>query len=143
MIIKRLWVLNYRLTNHGLFLMIHLVLQSFFIHTPLTFWLHNIERKLDLHSPPPLNFFYIRDFRVSHSGPEKLKKSRPKKLVKANKSISRKKFFWPNSIFCDFKNGQKLFFFVLGNSLKLPKMQFHEKNMWFIWFQEFFCLDFF
>ena len=29
----------------------------------------------------------------SHSGPENLKKSRPKKLVKSNKSISRKKFF--------------------------------------------------
>ena len=28
-----------------------------------------------------------------HSGPENLKKSRPKKLVKSNKSISRKKIF--------------------------------------------------
>ena len=28
-----------------------------------------------------------------HSGPEYIKKSRPKKLVKSNKSISRKKFF--------------------------------------------------
>ena len=28
-----------------------------------------------------------------HSGPENLKKARPKKLVKSNKSISRKNFF--------------------------------------------------
>ena len=28
-----------------------------------------------------------------HSGPENLKKSRPKKLMKSNKSISRKKIF--------------------------------------------------
>ena len=30
---------------------------------------------------------------VFHRGPENFKKSRPKKLVKSNKSISRKKFF--------------------------------------------------
>ena len=35
-------------------------------------------------------------------------------------------FLWPNSIFCNFKNGQKSIF-ELGKSLKLPKMQFHEK----------------
>ena len=29
----------------------------------------------------------------AHSGAENLKKSRPKKLVKSNKAISRKKFF--------------------------------------------------
>ena len=40
--------------------------------------------------------------------------------------------FWPKSIFCNFKNDQKSIF-ELGNSLKLPEMQFHE----------FFCLDFF
>ena len=63
---------------------------------------------------------------MCHNGPENLKKSRPKKnLVKSNKSISRKNF-WPNSIFCNFKNGQKPIF-ELGKSLKLPKMQFHEK----------------
>ena len=56
----------------------------------------------------------------------KLKKSRAKKLVKSNKSISR--IFLPNSIFCNFKNGQKLIY-ELGQSLKLPKMQFHEKNV--------------
>ena len=56
----------------------------------------------------------------------KFKKVQAKKtLVKSNKSISRKKFFWPNSIFCYFKNGQKSIF-ELGKSLNLPKMQFHE-----------------
>ena len=77
----------------------------------------------------------------NHSGPENLKKSRPKKLVKSNKSTSQM-FFWTNSIFCNFKNGQKSIF-ELGKSLKLPKMQFHikKKRRRFIWFHEFFCLD--
>ena len=52
-------------------------------------------------------------------------------------------FFWPNTIFCDFKNGQKSIF-ELGKSLKLPERQFHEKNFFlFIWFHEFFWLEFF
>ena len=38
----------------------------------------------------------------AHNGPEKLKMSRPKKLVKSNKSISRN-FFWPNFIFLQFQ----------------------------------------
>ena len=62
-----------------------------------------------------------------HSGPENLKKSRPKKLMKSNKSISRF-FFGPNFIFCNVKNGQKSIF-ELGKSLKLPEMQFHEKKL--------------
>ena len=41
-----------------------------------------------------------------HIEPENFKKSSPKKLVKSKNSISRK-FFWPNSIFCNFKSGQK------------------------------------
>ena len=61
-----------------------------------------------------------------HSGPENVKKSRPKKLVKSNKS-SFTEFFSPNSIFCNFKNGQKSIF-ELGKRLKLTKMQFHEKK---------------
>ena len=65
-------------------------------------------------------------FQNPHSRPENLKKSRPKKLVKSNKSISWN-FFWPNSIFCNFKNGQ-ISIFELGKSLKLPKMQFYEKK---------------
>ena len=49
-----------------------------------------------------------------------------KKLVKSNKSISR---FFVEQIpsFFHFKNGQKSIF-ELGKSLKLPKMQFHEKK---------------
>ena len=38
------------------------------------------------------------------------------------------KFFLPNSIFCNFKNDQKSIFEV-RKSLKLPEMQFHEKNI--------------
>ena len=59
-----------------------------------------------------------------HFEPENLKKSRPKQLVKSNKSISWN-IFWPKSIFCNFKNGQKPIF-ELGKSLKLPKMQIHD-----------------
>ena len=46
-----------------------------------------------------LNFFFMIYFYLFilylyyRSGPENFKKSRPKKLVKSNKSISRKKFF--------------------------------------------------
>ena len=64
---------------------------------------------------------------MTHSGPDNLKKSRPKKLVKSNKSISRKNSC-TNLIFCNFKNDQKTIF-ELAKSLKLPKMQFHEKKV--------------
>ena len=68
--------------------------------------------------------------KLQHSGPENFKKSRPKILVKSNKSISRG-FFWPNSIFCDFKIGQKSaknqFLNLKKVKKKLPKMQFHKK----------------
>ena len=87
----------------------------------------------------------------SHSGPENLIKSRPKKFVKSNKLISRNCFV-PNSIFCNFKIGQKSIF-ELGKSLKLPTMQFHEKIFFDLFdfnkifygfdFTSFFCLDFF
>ena len=62
-----------------------------------------------------------------HSGPENLKKSRPKKLVKSNKSISRFVFVLIEFHFYNFKNGQKSIF-EMGKSLKLPKMQFREKK---------------
>ena len=48
---------------------------------------------------------------------------RAKKTREINKSISRN-FVGPNSIFCNFKNGQKSIF-ELGKSLKMPEMQFH------------------
>ena len=57
-------------------------------------------------------------------GPENLKKSKRKKLVKSTESISLK-IFLPKSIFGNFKNGQKQIF-ELGKSLKVQKMQFHE-----------------
>ena len=49
------------------------------------------------------------------------------------------KIFWPNFIFCHFKNDQKSIF-ELRKSLKLPKMQFHG-NLFiylFILFHNFF-----
>jgi len=67
-------------------------------------------------------------------------KVQAKKLVKSKKSISWN-FFWPNSIFCHFKNGKK-WIFDLGKSLKLPKMQFHGFFLIYLisWV---FCQDFF
>ena len=79
-----------------------------------------------------------------HSGPENKKKSRPKKIVKSNKWISQKNyFFYLNPFFCNFKNGQKSNF-ELRKRLKLPKNAISRKNICsFIWVHEFFLLDFF
>ena len=64
----------------------------------------------------------------STAGQKIFKKSRPKKLVESNKSISRKKFFTKfHFLPFQFKNDQKSIF-ELGKSLKVSKMQFHEKN---------------
>ena len=71
-------------------------------------------------------FSHSASSRNKQSGPEILKKSRPKKTRGINKSISRI-FFDQNPSFCNFKNAQKSIF-ELGKSLKLPKMQFHEKK---------------
>ena len=38
-------------------------------------------------------FVYFKNYSFFHRGAENLKKSRPKKLMKSNKSISRKNFF--------------------------------------------------
>ena len=63
--------------------------------------------------------------RYSQTAGQKIKKNQ-EKLVKSNKSISRKRvFFCQKSIFSNFKNGQK-WIFELQKSLKAPKMQFHE-----------------
>ena len=65
-----------------------------------------------------------------------------KKFKTAKNAISRKKF-WPNSIFCHFKNGQKSTF-KLGKCWKLPKMPFHVKTFLnYLNSRVFFCLDFF
>ena len=49
------------------------------------------------------------------------KKSRPKKLVKSNRYVNQfHDFFLPNSIFCNFKNGQKSIF-ELGEKFKTAK----------------------
>ena len=49
------------------------------------------------------------DGNILHSGPENLKKSRPKKLVESNKSISRKKFFDQNPFFAISKMAKNQF----------------------------------
>ena len=67
--------------------------------------------------------------------------SRLKKLVKSNKSISCN-FFLTNSIFCNFKNGQKSIF-ELEKSLKLSKMQFYEEEKDLFDFTSYFGLNFF
>ena len=54
-----------------------------------------------------LGFRVTRETRLqSHSGPENLKKSRPKKTREINKSISRI-FFDQIPSFCNFNNGEK------------------------------------
>ena len=73
-------------------------------------------------------------------GQKILKKSRPKKLVKSNKSISRI-IYLAEFQFFNFQNGQKSIF-ELGKSLKLPKMQFHEIFFLFIDFTSFFAWTF-
>ena len=60
----------------------------------------------------------------SHNGPENLKKSRPKKLVKSNKSIHFTKFYLTKFHFFQFQKS----IFEQGKSLKLPEMQFHEEK---------------
>ena len=60
---------------------------------------------------------------LSQRGSENLKKSR-------HKTSEIKQINFTKSIFCNFKNGQKSLqksIFELGKTLKLPKMQFHEK----------------
>ena len=54
-----------------------------------------------------------------HSGPEYLKMSRPKKLVKSHKLISRI-FFLPNSIFLPFQKWPKINFWT-GKKFKTAK----------------------
>jgi len=72
----------------------------------------------------------------------KFKKSGPKKLVKLNNAISRKKFFYQIPFFAISKMAKNQFL----NREKVQNCQkynFPEIFSWFIWFQEFFCLDFF
>ena len=80
----------------------------------------------------PLNIDFL------HSRQEKLKKSSPKNSCnQICKSISRN-FFWPNTIFCNFKNGQKSIFELGKTSQTAKKCNFTKNCFWFIWFHEFF-----
>ena len=64
------------------------------------------------------------------------------KKTREIKEINFTKFYFDQIPFFAISKMAKNQFLKLGKSLKLPKMQFHEKNSWFIWFHEFFCLDF-
>lgn len=62
--------------------------------------------------------------------------SRSKYLVKSNKSISRK-FSWPNSIYCNFKKGQKSISEV-GKKFKAAKNAISQKKIDLFDFMRFF-----
>ena len=70
-----------------------------------------------------------------HSGPKNLKKSRPKKLVISNNSISRK-FFWPNFIFGHFRN------FSTGKRFKTAKNAISQRKKIIYLISRVFCLNF-
>jgi len=85
------------------------------------------------------DFFFFPP-QLMHCEPENLKKSRPKKPSWNQINQFHEIFFWPNSIFCNFKNGQKLIF-EQGEKFKTAKNAISRKKIWFYKF--FFCLDFF
>ena len=69
-----------------------------------------------------------------------VKKSRPKKLVKSNKSISRN-LFWPNSIFLPFQKWPKINFWT-GTMFKTAKNAISQKKKKLIYLISWvFCLD--
>ena len=70
----------------------------------------------------------------------KIKKSPGQKNSWNQINQFHEKMFSPNSIFWNFKYGQKAIF-EMGKSLKLPEMQFHEKIYLFDFTS--FCLYFF
>ena len=65
---------------------------------------------------------------VQHTVGQKIKKIQAKKLVKSNKSISHKKSFYQIPYFAISKMAKNQFL-NWGKSLKLPKVQFHEKKI--------------
>ena len=75
----------------------------------------------------------FRSFRDT-AGQKIKKKVQTKQLVKSSKLISRKKFFWPKSIFLQFQKWPaKIDFWTGKKFLKLPKMlQFHETKFLYI-----------
>ena len=86
--------------------------------------------------PPPSN---KNDFSLiltiiaatTHSGPENLKKSRPKKLVKSNKSISEK-IFLAKFHFLRFQKWPKIYFST-GKKFKIAKKAIFHEFFFFIY----------
>ena len=73
----------------------------------------------------------------------KLKKVQAKKnLVKSNKSIWRK-ILLPKFHFLQFQNWPKINFWTRKKFKTAKNAISRKKFFWFIWFHEFFCLDFF
>ena len=105
------------------------------------------ETKIDTFSIKPMieweliTILYTKIFRrkidfryfsrhASHSGPENLKKSRPKKLVKSNKSISRK-FFLIKFHFLQFQTWPKINFWT-GKKIKTARNAIsRKKECWY------------
>ena len=82
----------------------------------------------------------FRNFQF-HCGSENLKKSRPKKLMKSNKSISR--LFLTKIHFLPFQKWPKINIWT-GKKFKTAKYAISRKKFFDnIWFHEFFWLDFF
>ena len=63
----------------------------------------------------------------------KYKKVQAKKNYEVKINRFHEILFWPNSIFCNFKIGQKSIF-ELKKCLKMPKMQFHGKKLFWLFF---------
>ena len=83
-----------------------------------------------------------RNWKANTQRAIKFKKVQAKKLVKSDKSkkLYVKLHFWQFSTFSHFKN----WFLAIFETVQ--EMDFGQKMFswnWFIWFHEFFCLDFF
>ena len=94
---------------------------------------HFLQRKIS-------NNYFIHW--ILHSVPENLKKSRPKKLVKSNKSISRN-FILTKFHFLQFQKWPKINFWT-GKKFKTAENAISRKKFFdFFDFSSLFCLDFF
>ena len=73
--------------------------------------------------------FYFWVVPHTHSGPENLKKSRPKNSW--NQINQFHEIFFDQIPFFEISKNDHKLIFELGKSLKLSKMQVHEKKFWF------------
>ena len=127
-------------------------LLSFQFGTKIKFVIHLLDKSRLMKLSTLTLFTFLFTF---HSGPENLKKSRPKKLVKSRKSILRNVFMtkihflqfqnWPNITFW---TGEKVYNCQIYNFTKknceyFPRLTLNFSWNWFIWFfHEFFAWTF-